>query len=199
MSRWIERVARLPRAVQWSLGAAVFVALFYGVIDPALAWRSALVGRAEVAEGRVDALTTLLAQRASSEHQLQLASRAHGPAHKPGEFEAERQAITGAIERVQGAHGIVVTSIEPRTMSAQDSTLLAGLGAEQEVVRLVYVMSFQADPATITAVLRDLEASPEIQRVAGVRITRTGRGEERTLAARLEPETWAIRSRGGRQ
>ncbi|MCA9293009.1 MAG: hypothetical protein KDA20_04265 [Phycisphaerales bacterium] len=199
MSVWIDHILRLPRAVQWSIAAAVFVGLFYGVIDPALAWRSALVGRAAVAQTKVDALSVMMAQRKDSAHQLQLASRAHGPAHKPGEFETERQAITGAIDRVQREHGIVVTSIEPRTVSAQDSTLQAPLGAEQEVVRLVYVLSFQADPTTISAVLRDLEAAPEIQGIGGVRITRTGRGEDRTLAARIESETWAIRTRGGQR
>ncbi len=187
----------LPRALQWCISAVVFLGIFFGAIDPLLAWRSSLVGRAEIAQAQVNDLEQLVRQREGSDQRLALASRAHGTPHKPGEVETERAAIISAIGRVERAHGIVITSLEPRTIYARDSALQDSLGGDEELVRLVYVMSFQADPQTITAVLRDLEAAPEIQRIGGVRITRTGRGEDRTLAARFEPETWAVRVRGG--
>jgi hypothetical protein len=196
----VQRIAGLPRAARWCVYALVAIVAFYGVIDPLLGARASLVARAATARSTVDELERLLREREGSEQRLGLATRAHGPARKPGEFEVERESITSAIERVQRAHGIVITSLEPRTSAAPAGEMQERFGGiDGELVRLVYVMSFQAEPQVITKVLADLEAAPEIQRIGAVRITRTGRGEDRTLSARFEPETWALRPRGGRQ
>ena len=197
MMRLLEKLAALPRAAQWGIYALVFIVAYFGVIEPLMDMRSGWVNRASLARTQVATLEERLADREGSVDVLARATRAHGQAHKPGAFEAERAAIVGAIGRIEQANAITITSLEPRTIAVQASALQAGLEPGDELVRLLYVITFEADPETITSVLRDLEAAPEVQHVGGVRITRKGRGDERTLEARFEPETWAIRNGDG--
>ncbi len=196
-----ERRRELPRAVRWLIWTGVVLIAYFAIVEPALNWAQDLDAQAErlaaVAQGQRrplrEANRMLAAMQAGStedlSYALRLAEARLGPVAEPGD-EAERAtAFDRFVKDLVAAYEIEDVNLRskaPQTLSRQGAADLAP--AQYEVKRLVVDLQFTAAPATVTALLRDMESSPLVTAVSKVQITRIP--DTSLVKCTVTPESW---------
>lgn len=118
-----------------------------------------------------------------------------------GPIEVPRSASPGAT-RLEETVGEIFEGngldpkIEARTGSRLASSSPISEVAGGRVQRLVCELEFITDPDTLIAVLRELEAEPEIESISNLRLERIDDGP--SLEISLSVEAWVVPTQGGR-
>lgn len=217
MNRLRELWRTTPRAYRWLALFGAFMLAFFVVIDPILA-RTAQLNAA------ADQLATRLAEQARVQRRVDDAAptvRAgaefFGSPAKPGTPDEVAADLEACVNQVLSAHRPAnqrLTYRDPVEVTGDDlAAILRGLpaggaapGRVRRIERLVVEISFESDLAGALAVLRDLEAAPEVSGVSrvGFRTLNTGRrggagasgsnGEAASgpLQVTLSAEAWAV-------
>jgi hypothetical protein len=194
MSALLARYRALPRAARWLVLLGLVVAVVLLVVDPILKATADLNGRADAAAAAL-ADERALAERWSS---LGPIRATFGRPLPPGPEAQRKQALYARVNQVLDRHRIR-PEITERTATLRDDLANRDLlqGAER-IDRLILDITFEAEPATVTAVLAELEQAPEIAAISRVQVRRadTGRGAApgagatRRVRAVLSPEAW---------
>lgn len=118
-----------------------------------------------------------------------------------GPIEVPRSASPGAtrLEETVGsileANGIIA-KIDGRSGSRLATSSPISEVAGGRVQRLVCELDFKSDPDTLIKVIRELEAEPEIESIASLRLERLDDGPQ--LEITLSIEAWVVPTSGGR-
>lgn len=118
-----------------------------------------------------------------------------------GPIEVPRSASPGATRLEETVGGILEAhDLDPK-IDARTGSRLASKSPISEVAggrveRLICELEFIADPDTLIAVIRELEAEPEIESISDLRLERIDDGPR--LDIRLSVEAWVVPTRGGR-
>ena len=189
---------RLSTMLQWAVGATVVAVLF-------LVWNDYLVEITAEWDVRAERMLADVDKAAGGPQRLQSLSRLKpvvvglGPVDKPGsESDAEKRLNT-AINAVLKEHSVLQDSFNYRGPSKlRRGTLSRVIEPGQQVEAISGDLRFDATPAVAAAIISALEASPDIDSISTLRITRQP-GPRRVTVA-LTVETWILsaerRSRG---
>lgn len=191
-----ERISAMPRAVVWAILSAVAIGVYFFAVEPALVAIDDFNAKAETRLLERDRLTKQLRDRERDLLELAKGERTHGPvsALQPTRFAFVRAeaVIRDAILDLETIESSTVSSSE---FGFQDEGLRREfVGANQELVRLVFNFNFTASPEDVIEAIRRFEASADIHSVSTVRLRLAGQ-DQRQLAAQLTLEAWAIGDR----
>jgi hypothetical protein len=202
----------LPRAGKWGALFVLACAAYFGLIEPAMLATSRLSAKAEALD---ESLSKLNALGGSAGDAVALTS--FGAPLLPGDPESRQDLVYNAVNSILARHGVRDRDITERQspLRNEDATALLGStataatdGERPGVTRLILEITFDASPETISAIVADLEAAPEIATLSRVKFDRNsggngsrssrGVGLGRNLRATIVPEAWvATRQRSG--
>jgi hypothetical protein len=186
----------LPRAGRWLAALAVFIVVYFVLIEP-LAERygsmrqAAADNRSKLEEARLKA-----ARRAQQEQVIALGLRRFGQVDPPGPEPRIAAAFNETIAGILDRHAVPSPTISTRrAVPLGEGPLRAALGEQSRVEKIVQVIEFEAAPEVAAAVLGELESSPVVAGVPSVQIRRAdGRGESRrAVRAEFRVEAWVLR------
>jgi hypothetical protein len=174
----------LPRAGRWLVWAALLLALYFAAIEPAVD-RAARLNRTADAAGA--ALVSYEQGRNAREQQqaaIKRGLRLFGAVDLPADAAERSVAFNRRIAEVLEKQGIKGHSTTTRT-----APLNAGGGdgvapGGQRVERLVKELQFDATPEQLSAVLAQLEQSPEVASVSKVQVKRAPEGQPHSAGPR---------------
>jgi hypothetical protein len=191
----------LPRAVVWLIWAGAVLIAYFVIVEPSLIWAQDMNTEADrlaaVAEAQAQPLReankALSALQAGSTEDLSFALRLAearlGPVAQPGEEQERATAFDRLLKDLVAAYEIDDVNLRSKpaqTMGQQGSLELTD--SRYEVRRLVVDLQFTTTPATMTALLRDLEASPLVTAVSKTQITRIP--DTSQVKCTVTPESW---------
>ncbi len=190
---------RLSPMLQWAIGAAVIAVLF-------LVWNDYVVKLTDEWDGRAERMLAKVDKAAGDTQRLQSLRRLRpvvlglGPVDEPGsESDAEKR-LNMTINEVLKEHAVLHDSFSYRGPSKlRRGTLSRVIAPGRQVERISGDLRFDATPAIAAAVIAALEASPDIDAVSSLRMTR--QPGPRRVTVVLTVEAWITsaerRARGG--
>lgn len=195
-----QRWSATPRAAKWLIATLAVIVGYYGVLTPILDLTSSAADRADAALAEAVQLEARLKERQSTDLAIATGAVQHGAVAKPGSIEASRQGMLELIDRVSQEAQVGKFSVESRTLALRSEKLAgAFLTADnQELIRLVYEIRFEATPQTVTAVLAALESSDLVHAVGRVSMRKPTGNDTGLVTALITPETWVVRPKEGR-
>lgn len=125
----------------------------------------------------------------------------YGVVREPVDAQTGANSISKRLGQVLGERGVKQYTATTRAPALLPSGPLSPAGAIDRVERLVTDVQFEASPETFTAVLADLEQSPEVSSVSRVQVQRGGsagpNANARIVRVNLSVETWVKSTRSG--
>jgi hypothetical protein len=185
-----QRYTRLPRAGQWAIVAGIGVALFMIWNDYVLSWAAAWNEQADelLADAREAAGGE---RRASRVDGLRNTIQGLGPVQRPGAESQAELALNDAVNNVLKRHTVSRDSFNYRgPTKLPRGTLSRILRPGQQVERITGDLRFDATPEAAIAIIGELEASPTIEAVSDVRITK--QSGPRKVTVDLTVESWIV-------
>ncbi len=190
---------RLPKTVQWSIGAAVVAVLF-------LAWNDFVVRLTDDWDGRAQRMLANVDKAAGDAQRLQSLGRLRpvvlglGPLDAPGPESDGEKRLNKAINEVLKQHTVLHDSFSYRGPSKlRRGTLSRVIAPGQQVERITGDLRFDAKPETAMKIIAALEASADIDAISSLRMTR--QPGPRRVTVVLTVEAWIVsaerRRRGG--
>jgi hypothetical protein len=189
----LDRFLALPRAMQWAALGAIGLVLF-------LIWDSYLKGfteginlkseriLAQVAEVRGARDTAAALQRS----EIKPVVLSIGEVARPRSETAGAEAFTDVVNTLVKRHNLTDHSFSLRARGKlPKNALLGALPAGKRAERMTADLKFSAKPDVATALLADLESSPEIEQVSSVRLVKDANGK---VKAHYVLEAWVIAS-----
>jgi len=191
----LVRFLALPRAVQWALLAAIGVGLFLvwdswiAPLKDDLDKKSSLI-EAQVREirGGRDLVDVL------NKPELKNVVIGVGTVKPPRSPSTGTRAFTDVVNALMRKHGITDQDFSLRTRGKLQKNALVQVLNGKRGERLTGELKFYAKPEVAMAILSELEASPDIEQVANVRLTKDQAGK---IKVQYTLEAWVIASEGG--
>ncbi len=203
-ARFAARFATLPRVTRWVLSAALFIAAYFGVIEPVLDRTNQLWARGDANAASLVAYEKNRAALTAADADVKLGLARYGSVEGPGDPEARPVEFNRMIDALLDEHGITDASSTSRTVPLGNVPLSQSFGPDFRVDRLVRELQFEAAPEALSAFLADAERRPLVTTVSRLNVRaeegRGGRGEEnRLLRVSLAVETWLLVRKGARK
>ena len=104
------------------------------------------------------------------------------------------RAFTDVVNALMRKHGITDQDFSLRTRGKLQKNALVQVLNGKRGERLTGELKFSAKPEVAMAILSELEASPDIEQVANVRLTKDQAGK---IKVQYTLEAWVIASEGG--
>jgi hypothetical protein len=187
----------LPRAGKWGVAAALALVAYFAVVEPVIEKSAELSLRAEQ---RTLELTSFQREQGTGEGAraaLAVGISRYGEVAWPEEQGARVDAFNRRIADVLRRHGVTGQRTMTRTASMPRGPLLDALGPGAAVTRHTNDLQFDATPEQISAILAELEKSPEVAAVSRVHLRRNDEQERaRLLRANISVETWVLARKG---
>lgn len=214
MKSLMSRYLAFPRAGRWLVLLCVVVGAYFLVVDPVLLKTNQLNDAADATADALAREKAIADDWAGPGRPLSAARDAFGEPLLPGADAQRKQALYTRVNQILDKHRVRPEISERTSTVRDDRTEILREGADR-IDRLTLDLTFEADPATVIAVLSELEQAPEVTAVARVQMRRveTGRtggggggggagGGGHRVRAVLSPETWvrvsAVSGTGGR-
>lgn len=202
--RSIEQTIRdLPRAGRWLLIAAGAFVGYFAIVQPVLDTILNLNGRAAGARSELGYEGRERAAREQAGAEVRAGTGMFGTVAFPGEAAERSQAFNRRINEVLSKNAVTGDRRITRTAPMEPGAMDAFAGQNKRVDRLIMDIQFNASPEQVSAVLADLESSPEIAAISRVQLRREtgsegGAAPGRTLRVNLSAEAWLLsRKEGG--
>ena len=204
MNALVARYHALPRAGKWLAWLGGFLAIFFGLVNPALS-------RAGEWSSSADKIETTLADRAAkkslienSSPELDRSMLAYGTPAMPQKRRDPQADLDRRVRQVLSAHGVTPkrsASKGPdafqRPTKTADGRPIKSDGPKLE--RYSVELSFECDTTRLLGVMRDLERAAEVSSLSKVVVrriadsnSRGGKGDVSMLSVTLVPEMWVI-------
>ncbi len=189
---------QLPKTMQWSIGAAVVAVLF-------LLWNDFVVRMTDEWDRRAERMLADVDKAAGDTQRLQSLGRLRpvvlglGPLDAPGpESDAEKR-LNVAINEILKENPVLRDSFSYHGPSKlRRGTLSRVIAPGQQVERISGDLRFDATPEIAATVIAALEASPDIDAISSLRMTRQ---PAQKVTVVLTVEAWIVtavrRARGG--
>lgn len=198
MASITERYARMSgreRFVVWLIVAGVALLFWIEVDSQAQAFSE----RADTAERKLNDYESRVRARARGGGGLARGLERHGQIEWVGDPDERAVEMLAVFTEVVATHrvpdGWRITSKSSSLRGAEADPVFSN----RRVDRLIYTFSFEATPERLTAVVRDLEASPLVLSLNNLS-ARVVDEAAKSLAVQVEVETWVWRNgRGARR
>ncbi|MHC5027911.1 MAG: hypothetical protein ACYTGR_14245 [Planctomycetota bacterium] len=195
MTIW-QRIGTLPRAIQWSVWAAIGIGVFVlwdGTLRP-LSDEWALRGddiEADVIQVRSGAqLADALERRDLAEAVIGI-----GPLDKPGSAMEGAAALSKLVNDVLARHTVKEPDFGLRADRRLPRETLRGVMNGKRLEAIKGDLNFIASTEETISILAALESDPNVEAVRSVRLTKEGND---LLKVRLQLEAWVISDSDGR-
>lgn len=200
----LDRFRELPRASRWGLAAGGFLLFYFVVVEFALDRWNRWSAQADRQQAVLREWTEGSRARTDDETAVFNGRRVYGPAQFPGPDAERSQALRARVADVLKKHGVREYDERGRDLLLGNGPLAGAVGSGARVRRVVRDISFDCTPETMTDILADLEASPEVSAVSRVFVrkltgsgTRNASGAARNVGVTMSVETWALAREGG--
>lgn len=196
----ISKVQGLPRAARWALAAAVVIAAYFLIVEPALDAANRLNNRADVLAAGLAQERDLLVSDSPKGRVIADGEKYFGEPLLPTDPANRAEAIHNVVDETLKQHGVTKRTLTERQipMRPEEAALLSGK-PEATGDRLMLEITFEASPETIMAIVSELEQAKEVAAVTRVEIRRADTGRDkgsapvgRVLKATIVPESWLI-------
>ena len=195
-----ERWHALPRAARWLVWLVGLLVVYFAGIEPALDAAARLRAKADAAQ-RTLSQQASIAQSASTAGALMArGTTALGVPDEPPLASSTADplvALNSRIDRSAREHGVSIRRRTQRPREAMTGAVFGGEALERVGVEIVV----ECDTRQLMAMVRDLEAAPEVHALRSVRVQRQSLtpGGGGVLQATLVPETFVpkLRAAGG--
>jgi hypothetical protein len=198
------RFGALPRATRWLIIGGALVVGYFAVIEPAIDYGAVLGARADRAEQAIAQQGALARQAQQAGGLIARGLTAHGVPPFPAASADPLDALNKRIDRVARDHSVAIKRRTERARSAVAGVEWAGKRLE----RVGIDVTIECDTDQLAAVLKDMEAAPEVHVLAQVRIQKLGGGggggagaggiDAGLLQVTLVPESFVLpRASGG--
>lgn len=190
---------KLPRAGRWGLWLVVVVVGYFGVIEPAVDWSTSKAAEAEKLQKSLIARTRLSEDAGSSAKTVERGIVGLGSPKVPHSSVADPMGfLSQKTAEIAQKHGITVKRRTRRTNSPVANFEWNGSKVERVALELVV----ECDTERFVALLKDLEASPDITEVSSVRMNKVSEpgfslSDSTTMQITLVPEMWVLPRGGG--
>ena len=184
-----QRFRQMPRAIQWGAYAVAGTFLFIGIND--YVWKQAGAWTAEADRIEMQFQSVREGQKiASTLRSMRDPLVAHGEIRMPDQAGEGSPALDAAVADVMNRHSIRHT-YDRRAPVTRKGSLATITGGRDEAQTISAELRFEASPEDATAVIAQLESSPDIEAISNVRITRITGGQRR-LKVQLTLEAWVF-------
>lgn len=214
MAGVLDNISTLPRAAKWALAGVAFVGLYFLVVEPGLDYKKTLDARADKAGRVVEVFHEDADARDGKRRRIEQGTARFGSVLPPAGLTetSEGAMLRAGAERVQQFNSAITKVFDKHKVARRESSpdnnarLPAGplaslVGADRDVLRMVREISFTAPPESVSAILSELESTPEISSISRVLIVRPDpqrEGATRELTVTITAETWVVRPKGAR-
>ncbi len=194
MSTLAQRARSLPRAAIWAGVGVGIVAAYFGLVEPLLDRLNRTTARAEE---RAAALAAVRRPHDSGDTAAEaLAVRKFGRVELPGDPELRPVEFNRKVTDVFNARGVKDYKSTTRRVPLGQGPMQAAYTSSERVERTIREIQFEAEPETISAIIADLEAIPEVAAISRVQLTKANaEGRPRALRAVIAAEAWTATRR----
>lgn len=198
MKTLLARFAASSIIIKALVICTLIAVVYIGVFEPTLAFADRWNRRATELESAM-ARDKELAGLDGDGYRIQAAQSAFGEPVRPGQKDITPEGLLRVVNAVLDQHGVGGRTVS-ESSSALTGDAAVALGAG-EIRRFILQVSFEADSATVAAVLADLEKAPEVAAVSRVRIDKASvrfgsvddeSGNGGLVRATLSPEAWIV-------
>lgn len=210
MSQLLTKFSTLPRAMKWLIVFALFTAVYFAVVEPALDQANQLNTTADRLALGLKQEREWLSPDSSKGQQLADRRKLFGDPLLPGDPANRPEAIHRAVDKILAKNGVTgkVTKTERRIpFRGEELVNLLGSSIQGTAERVVLDLAFEASPEAVTAIITQLEQAPEVALVGRVELRRTDAGRDpksgapvsaaRTLKVTISPEAWVVNVTSG--
>ena len=204
MNALLTRYHALPRAGKWLAWLGGFLALFFGLINPALSRAGEWGSSAEKIESTLADRAGKKALIDNSAAELERSMLAFGNPAMPQKRRDPLADLDRRVRQVLTAHGVtpkrsVNKGPEPfqRPTKTADGRAIKSDGSKLD--RYAIELSFECDTTRLLGVMRDLERAAEVSSLSKVIVrrivesnSRGGKSDVALLSVTLVPEMWVI-------
>lgn len=193
MNALLTRFQSYPLAMRLVLIVLLIAAA--GLMWHDFVWASAKRWHQEVDDG-VALVQQTSARRTTLERSLQEAIIAIGPVEMPGGEQDANDELTAAVADILTKHNLRGHRLQPKSrIRMPRGTLATILPPNAQVERIVNDLKFDCTPQVLIKVLADLEASPKIEAISSVRLTKsTDPRQPGMVSVNLSVEAWVVTS-----
>jgi hypothetical protein len=185
-----ERFRAFPRAIQWAVLAVLAVLLFL-VWDEYIApighdWNE----RADDIQADVNEVRAVHASVREVRNIEDVVTNL-GPVEPPTGESVGTASFNNIVNQVIKKHGAVNDSLGFRSKGNLPKDVSPSISRNKRVERWTGDLKFDATPSAAAAIIADLEASPDIEAVESIRMTRDTQGK---VKVHLTIEAWVLSS-----
>lgn len=171
----INSIKALPRAGKWGLAALAGLAAYFLIVEPSVAKAVALADKATRKETVLQSWSDRKGPRELEESTVNLGSRIYGDVAFPKPEAEGSPATLTKIAAVLKKQGVREYDVRERPLLLKSPTLIAAAGGVQ-IKRVVRDLTFECKPEVLSALLAELEKSPEVASVSRLSIGPAGTG-----------------------
>lgn len=184
----MDRFRALPRAIQWAaiaaLGMVLFLAWDWYIAPAADRWNK----EADAIQNRVHEVRAV--QDATSDvGTIRGLVTNLGPVEPPTGESIGAAQFNNVVNQVIKKHGATNDSLGLRSKGKLPKTALPSFARGKRIERWTGDLKFDATPSAAAAIIADLEASPDIEAIESVRISRDAQGK---VKVHLAIEAWVL-------
>lgn len=203
MSNLLRQLRDLPRAAKWAVFAAAALVAYFVIVEPVVTRTGRLNAAADTTAAALTHERDLAEQWSGQGRPLAAARSAFGAPALPGPDAQRKQALYQRVNQILDKHKVARPEIGERYAPLRDDRGDRFVDGTERIDRLILDLTFEADPATVVAVLSDLEQCDEVAAVSRVQLRRldagrSGQGSGHHVRAVLSPEAWVrVSTQGG--
>jgi hypothetical protein len=194
-STFSTRYKQLPRAGRWGVWLVAVLIAYFAAIEPAVDWSARKATEAERLEKSLAARTRLGSETSASDTLQRSIVAFGGPKPPRSGISDPGGLLSQKTSDLATKHGVTVKS-----RTRRDSTSVTGLDWNgSKVDRYALELVFECDTEKFLALLKDLEASPDITDISAVRMTKLAEpgasslAESTVMQVTIVPEMWVIK------
>lgn len=204
MTHLLDAFRSMPRAGRWLAYLVAVCIAFFLVVQPILNAIDRIDARADGAMSELGDQGSARQAQEQSGNEVRLGMTALGQVAFPGEPAERSEAFNRKVNEILAKHEVKGDRRVMRTAPLEPGPLDAVKGEGRRIDRLIMDLQFDASPEQVSAVLAELESTPEVAAISRVQLRREAAGEGgkpagRTIRANLSAEAWLLaRKEGGR-
>jgi hypothetical protein len=197
MNTLIARLRSLPRAARWLAGFVAFLAIYFGVVEPAIALMNDWNERADRIEAQSRATANVAESLASTAAEIERQVVAIGKARPPSTSSDPQAALDGCLTKIVSRREIVERRRNVRAASTLTLNGVRTLSGDPlpKIERLQIEWQIDCDTTKLMAVMKDLELAPEVHSVSSVQIRKSTESRAEAsgiLSVTFYVETWYV-------
>ncbi len=184
------KFSTLPRAGKWGVIFVVFLAAYFGVLEPYVTYLGGINTEADRIEAKLRERASLKGKLTNNAAVIDAGINAFGIPELP-KIDDRSSALTRKLDSVLAGKNVT----EKRRLTRDNLPALT-LGASTTIKRVGIELQIECETPELLAIIRELELAPEVSAVSRVDVRRISEVNYKTggglLAVSLVVEMWSI-------